>query len=743
MSDTTFTPEKSTSDPVRFAAPVFTATVFVGACLVFSVQPMFAKMVLPLLGGSASVWNVAMVFFQAMLLVGYFYAHLLQRIPSVKGQVMAHVAALAVGALFLPLGVAAGFDEPPATGQAFWLLGLFALSVGAPFAILSATAPLTQAWFARTGHKNAADPYFLYAASNLGSLLALLSYPLVLEPLFGVSLQSTLWAGGYAMFAVLILASGALAAFAQTKAKSVAQAAAASTPASTETLTWKRRAMWVLLAFVPSSLLVGTTAHISIDVAAGPLIWVVPLALYLLTFVVAFAKTKILPNRLTLLLQCALLVAAVAFANGSSLPWFVSLGISLGALFFTGVILHGRLVEDRPSAEHLTEFYIWMSVGGVLGGAFNALLAPMIFKTLLEYGLILVAAAALRPLITPHPVKLVKLGGIIAITLGLTGFVMKQFGLAQPGMLLILAAFVGIAAVFAAPRPFLFAGSLASLFAIGSTLDSSKTLEVYRSFYGVHKVMEQTIDGETYRLISHGSTIHGVQAQSPASHLRPASYYAPETPQGEVVLAMQNAGRLRSAAVIGMGAGSMACYARPGQSWTFYEIDPEIVHIARDSGHFSFLKECAPDARIVLGDGRLEIARQQARTYDFIQLDAFSSDSIPAHLLTREAVRTYADKLNGGGVIMAHISNRHLDLAPVLARVAAAEGLVWRVKKWKPEGGSRSMRALATYVVVMARAPEDLNFATDANGWTDVANDGRRAWTDDFTNIVEAMSEAK
>jgi len=370
---------------------VYTAAIFTSALLLFAVQPLFTKMVLPRLGGSPAVWSVAMVFFQSLLLAGYAYAHYLMRLKSRTAPVVIHLALLAVAALALPLSIASGWGEPPASGYAFWLLGLFAASIGLPFFALAANNPLLQAWFVRTGHPDGPDPYFLYASSNIGSFLALLSYPVLLEPMFTLRMQSAIWTGGYGLLFLLIAACGAL--LLRSSPVEVREAGS-NAPAPS----WTARLRWVFLAAVPSGLLIAVTAHISTDVAAAPLLWVLPLSLYLLTWVLVFQSRPLLPHKWMLMAQpVAIGGILVSLAVGGEQDLLLTLGAHQVCFFVIAMACHGELARTRPPASHLTEFYVALSFGGMVGGLFAGLVAPYAFSWIAEYPILLALAALCRP----------------------------------------------------------------------------------------------------------------------------------------------------------------------------------------------------------------------------------------------------------------------------------------------------------------------------------------------------------
>lgn len=732
----------------RPVAALFAVTVFASATLVFLVQPMVAKLVLPLLGGSPSVWNTSVAFFQAALLAGYGYAHLLQRLPTLRAQALAHMSALAAAAVVLPLSVRQPFGPPSVDHPILWLLGVLAVSIGAPFAVLSATAPLAQAWHARVfGGATGREPYVLYAASNLGSLLALVAYPVVIEPNLTLGAQQAGWSLGYGGF-LLLIGALALVTMRSGAAPSIERIARAA-PSS-----WPERLRWTALAAAPSSLMLGVTAHITTDVASAPFLWVVPLALYLATFVVAFAARPPIPPAVTLPLQAATAAASAVLIPFGTAPLPAQFAAHLSAFFFTALMCHQALVASRPPPERLTEFYFWMSLGGVVGGAFNAFLAPAIFDNVWEYPLVLVLAALARPQ-ARGPVRAqswVMLGLVAVAGLGamvLTTFrgqveglhVVGEAGLAQLGPVALLTA-AAIAAVRLRGDGLFFCAALAAL-SIGAHASSerSSSLKSWRSFFGVLRITETwspTLGGPV-RMLAHGTTLHGAQALNPAFSCRPLVYYTPGSPIGQVfrALAAERPG-LRIGAV-GLGTGSVAAYVRPGDRLTFFEIDPLVVQVATDPRNFSYTSRCAQGAvDYVIGDARLTLAAQPRDAFDILLIDAFSSDAVPAHLLTVEAVRGYLAHLKPDGVLILHLSNRHLDLMGPAQTAAAAAGGSALVQRRRMFGANPGWDADEDAVII-GRSPQALaRFAFDRR-WSAADATAARPWTDDYVNLPGAL----
>ncbi len=738
---------------------LFGLAICAGAALLFLVQPLFARLALPLLGGAPAVWNTAMVFYQAALLAGYAYAHLATRWLGPRRQALVHLAVLAVAALALPIAVPAGWTPPAGSSPVPWLLALLAVAVGLPFFAVAATSPLLQAWFATTGHPAARNPYVLYTASNLGSVLALLGYPAVVEPTLRLAAQSRLWSLGYAGLVALVAAC----AVGVWRATGAGSRGAAGPPAIGARLPAAaprteagvpappppgraRRARWVLLAAVPSSLMLSVTTYLGTDIAAIPLLWVVPLALYLLTFILVFGRRRRVPHRFWVeALPLALLPAVLVLVARANEPLAMVLLAHLLAFFVAAMVCHGELAADRPDPSHLTGFYLWLALGGVLGGAFTALAAPVVFTGIVEYPLVLVAVTLLpaRPraawegrgrreldIVLP----LMMGGTLLAVIRGLEGSCLG------PGAIGPAVGTLTLGCVFFARRPLRFSLALAVLLVAGSAYRGAEgqLLHAERSFFGVSRVSRDP-DGQ-YHLLMHGTTLHGMQALEPARRREPLTYYHASGPVGDVFAALDRLAERRAVAVVGLGAGSLACYGRPGARWTFYEIDPAVLRIASDPRHFSFLHDCPPRVFVRLGDARLVLAGAPDAAYDLIVLDAYSSDAPPLHLITLEAVRLYLSKLAPGGVLLFNVSNRHLRLAPVLGALARAAGLVARARDDAAVGPAERARGKTeSHWIVMARRVEDLGaLATDPR-WSSVAPADGAPWTDDFASLLTAF----
>ena len=731
--------EGATLPPARL---IFTATIFLGSFLLFLTQPMVARMAMPRLGGTPAVWNSAMLLYQALLLAGYAYAHVLGRLPT-RVQLGVHLGLFALAALTLPVSLA---GVVPALGAepALWVLWLLGATIAPLFFVIAAQAPLMQSWFARSGDAGAHDPYFLYAASNLGSFAGLITYPLLFEPFLTLSQQSLLWSGGYLLLALGVILCGLMVPPAPGR-----RARSESTP-----LGWQRPLKWVLLAAIPSGLLLSSTMHLTTEVLAAPFLWVIPLGVYLLTFVLAFAhRGRLVQGLIALAPFVVLLLGAVVMIEGRGLPFILAVaGVVL--LFFAALGLHARLVDDRPDPSRLTEFYLSMSFGGMLGGLFAALIAPLLFNWTWEHPLLVLAAVALLPVpaIFRDPGASrpwAWLIGIPVVALGLSLLADSEQVTGLPRWASIL---LGIPILLWTLRSAAIRWRYALLFGLlmmgyGGWTALARSFDPdarERSYFGIYGI-EATRDG-TARYLRHGTTMHGIQLLDPERAAIPGSYYAPGSAVG---LAFGNAQRLYGTharlGVIGLGTGTLVCYARPGQQWTAFEIDPLIVRIARDSRRFTFLSRCKPDLDIVVGDARLMLDRYPDDSFDMLAVDAFSSDAIPMHLMTLEAFQLYDRVLADNGLLLVHISNRYLDLEPVVAAAARAGGWNALLRDYRPGEEGRAFLASRSIWVAMSKDPEALrrlieDTADDDSGWRPVR--GRhtlRPWTDDFGSVLPVL----
>ncbi len=739
--------------------PLFAATIFLAAALLFVVEPMAAKLILPLLGGSPAVWNTCMVFFQAALLAGYLGAHLL-------GQFRLRLASIYVALLCSPLLLSLvthrfiiasprELAEPVPAFPITWVLLALAFTVGAPFLLLSAAAPLLQRWFAATSHRSAKDPYFLYAASNAGSMVGLLGYPLFIEPWLTLSAQRRAWSFGYGILTVLIALCCAAARRSAanpersggTPANSFSPSPHPPIPPSAPPPPWRTRALWLLLAFVPSSLTLGVTQYLSTDVAAVPLLWVVPLAIYLLTFIVAFSGSRAAsPASISKILPIAVVAVAITFfIRGYHLPAFAFFALHLATLFLSGLLCHSRLAAKRPGPDHLTEFYLIIALGGVLGGTFNSLLAPLLFSSIAEYPIVLVLACLLRTRPASEaprrPLQLAIDGALVVLIVSVVIFT-EQIGdrLGLPNGAAKLAMGLGVPAILCyllAPRRLSFALGAGAL--VGTSLyltgADGVLLRSDRTFFGIYRV---TRAGGYTRLI-HGTTDHGMQSTDPPKQRTPLTYYHPASPIGQAFAAFGASPLFDRVGLVGLGTGALAAYGRPGQHLTFHEIDPAVVRIAEDPAFFTYLRDCRATYNILLGDGRLTLAAVPDGDYGLIVLDAFSSDAIPLHLMTLEALDIDLAKLRPHGLIAFHISNQFLNLGPIVARLASERGLALIDQMQEvPEAVIRDEGRYTSHWVLLARDRADFGPLLKDPRWLPGANPGP-LWTDDYSNILSVM----
>lgn len=722
----------------QVGAGPYIAAIFLSAALVFLVQPMFAKMATPLLGGAPNVWNVSLVCFQAALLLGYAYAHLLNHfVTSLRAQVGIHAAFLVSAALVLPFQLSGALGDPNPSQPTLWLIGVFALSIAPPFAVIAATAPLIQSWYSRSGRADAHDPYHLYGASNIGSLIGLLAYPLLLEPLLPLAAQTFSWSIGYGALAILLIASG-LIAFSTGGGAAPAIAAAVETAEGSRASgagRWQQRFWWLACAFVPSSLLVGVTTHISTDIASVPFLWVAPLVIYITSFIIVFAKRPAVSlEQSNRLLPLGVATAAVGLSSIASPPIIVGLIMHLLVLFLAAVLAHGAMAEDRPEAKRLTEFYLIMSLGGVLGGAFNALLAPVLFDSVIEYPLMLLAILLIRPGLRWMGEGRTRIWSLLAVVALCGALVLRMADATGATTVFRILHFIAIISIVFTGNsrlgPMIAAACAFGISAIGNPVGAGYS---ERGFFGVVKILEL----EDVRVLMHGTTSHGSQFKTPEKALQPTTYYASQTPIGQIFETHLAPG---SVGVVGLGTGSVACYMQPDQSYVYYEIDPLVVKFAKNPEHFTYLSECSPTAEIILGDGRLNLAAQPAGKHSLLLIDAFSSDSIPVHLLTVEAVELYLSRLTEDGLLVMHISNRHLDLSRIVARIAEQIGVPAYYQFYvADENAISDFGAASSQVVVLARSESALDAIKDDARWSLLVSDGKRAWRDDYSNVIGAI----
>jgi hypothetical protein len=677
----------------------YACTIFLSAFLLFAVQPMIGKIILPWFGGSAAVWSTCLLFFQAALLAGYLYAHRSTRSLKPKHQATLHIALMALSLAVLPILPSPSWKPAHAGDPSLRILLLLAATIGLPYLLLSTTSPLLQAWYVAA--KPGAIPYRLFALSNFGSLLALLSYPVFVEPAFTTHGQAYGWSAIYVLFAVIC---GALAWKAMRAPAPKPHEAFATTPAPPPS--WTIRIVWTALAACASTLLLAISNHLSSNVAPIPFLWVLPLAVYLLSFILCFERDKVYNRGIFLpLLVIALDGAAYAiYANegNPNIAWAIPTFVA--ALFVCCMVCHGELARLKPDPRHLTSFYMMISLGGTLGGVFVAIVAPRVFHTYFELPLAMVACSALAAMvlwISPQnwkgriPVAAVRIA-MLAFTVGL---------------------------------------------AIHLGYQKRRSDQIFRlslrNFYGVLRVRDIPADEETtpVRRLIHGTINHGTQRLDAAYRDEPTSYYGPFSGMGRAMTYQQKRGPVR-VGVIGLGAGVTAGFCRPGDVFRFYEINPLALSIA--STWFTFLRDCKADHRVLLGDARLTLEAQPSQQFDLMAIDAFTSDAIPVHLLTREAFILYFRHLKPTGILAVHVSNRYLDLVPVVARNAHDLGKT--AVDVDDEDESADYYSDSDWVLVSS----DAAIFHDAAFKSSSVEPARlkpnlRPWTDDYSNLFQIL----
>jgi SAM-dependent methyltransferase len=730
-------------------ALLYTITLFLSATLLFVVQPLVGKQLLPVLGGTPAVWNACLLFFQAALLGGYFYVHRLQQLAP-RWQLLVHGSVLALGCLSLllrdplladPTSIPTDSDYPTLS-----LLFVLMLMVGLPFVALSATAPLLQSWFAQAGSR---DPYFLYAASNIGSLLGLLGYPFLIEQQLDLDTQRLFWAKGFVVVAGMMLLCGL---FAKRRVNEIIAVEVTDLP---RWAFWK----WVVLAAIPSSWLLAVTSHLTTDIAPVPLLWVVPLALYLLSFVLVFAwwpePLRILFGRLVPML---LMFLVVAWLSQATEPLFLVAAVHLVTFTAVALLCHGELAASRPVPQQLTRFYLALSVGGVLGGFCTAILAPLLFANagLLEYPLLMILVVFIRPDVKKWTFGkrdalylLIWASVTLALNMLVARFVEMPSDPESPDALLYRVTRIGlmiglpVVSLFAlAWNPIRFAIGLVLLLVICqlSLNPTGSTLLISRNFFGTLKV-SRSADGQFIQLV-HGTTQHGQQRIDEQDKPTPRMYYYPTGPIGRLLEKLP-AEQKKRVGVVGLGCGAMAAYIEPGQEWTFFEIDPGVVRIAEDPRFFNFLQQAKAKPRIVLGDARRTLNLEADGSFDLLVLDAFSSDAIPVHLLTQEAIALYAKKLSPNGVLAFHLSNRYLNLPPLVARLGEGNSPAFqmRLDEDLPSENERAMGKFASTWAVLFREEAHLGDARKDLRFQKFFTSPGPIWTDRFSNLLSVWKE--
>jgi hypothetical protein len=724
----------------RREAIVFAATVGLGALLLFSIQPMLGKALLPSLGGSPLAWATVMVFFQSIVLLGYALAHATTAVLGPRRQAALHVALLAIGLLWLPLRDSLSLDlaGSDSASAILTLLIELAVAIGLPCLAVAGTAPTLQRWYSALGNGGnpgkPRDPYWLYVASNLGSLFALFAYPLLLEPTLGLSLQRLGWSAAYVL---LVLLSGACAYFLlRASTTPSVPAERASAPSKPSSVTAATRARWVIYAAIPSALTLAATTHVTTDLAPVPLLWTTPLAIYLGSFALTFSRFGAAIRRWAIpLTPIAVLPLIPLLVLGVSTPVWVVAVVHLVALGWVSTVMHGELSATRPVPERLTSFYAWIGLGGALGGVFVALAAPTLFSSAAEYPLLVVVALALIPRGDGWKARRLWIGAIALGGLAVATLSSSHGHDPMSGEPISYAGFSLMLLPFLAAHRWHRAGAwgLAAILVLGTLLvrTGRPSMQTRRSLFASYRVAEDP--GRELRYLAHGNTIHGAQSTRPELREWGLPYYPPGSPMPELFDEVRREDP--RAAVLGLGIGAMAPIgAERGWELTFIELDPAVAELARQ--HFSFLDDCGARCGVVIGDGRIELARDSKR-YDVIVLDAFSSSAVPIHLLTKEAFALYAERLRPRGILAVHITNRHVELADVVAATGAAAGFRAVHRRHEPDQDSlpAGLFVADSHWVLLERESEIGELERLPGDWQPLrASPATSAWSDDHAN---------
>jgi hypothetical protein len=681
--------------------------IFASAFLLFQVQPILGKMILPWFGGAAGVWIVCLLFFQVVLLLGYLYAHLLVRKFRAPLSGRIHAALLVASLAVLPVAPKTAWQPASPLHPALQILGLLAVTVGLPYFLLTSTSPLLQAWYAQRGW--GASPYRFYAVSSTGSMLALVSYPLCIEPWLATSRQAVGWSWGYA--AVALMCAGVALASPRT---APADGQAAGTPAPP----WQMQVLWVSLAACGSALLLAITHHITQNIAAVPLLWIIPLALYLLSFILCFEGREWYRRDLFLrLLGVALGSTAYALSpKFAGLPLVVSIPFYCGCLFIGCMFCHGELARLKPDPQHLTSFYLMSSLGGAVGALFVALLAPRLFSGDYELRIALGFCALLVLVVNYRDPQ--------------SPFYRARW---QPVWLLMVAV------------------ALAIIISLGVTgrEESKGARLMVRNFYGVLRIVDevgpnvvmargataQSLVGDLrLEKLMNGTIDHGLQFLAPARRDQPTTYYGPESGVGIALKAAETRAPLH-VGVVGLGVGTLAAYGKPGDHFQFYEINPLVVQIAQQD--FTFLRDSPAKIEIALGDGRHLLEQEPPQGFDALVVDAFSGDSIPVHLLTREAFELYFRHLKPDGVLAVHISNQYLNLAPVVTGAA----LGYNKEAVLVENPADSPRGIYRASWILVGEPQGFlgKAEIERAGIRFGVGSPQLVWTDDYSSLLKVL----
>jgi spermidine synthase len=763
--------------PLLGATLPFSLPIGLSAFLLFSVEPLVGRLVLPVFGGTPAVWATVLFFFQGILLVGYLYGHLSVTRLGVWGPPL-HLVLAGLAVLALLVGPARLGDlRVDAVPPVFDLIRILFVVIGLPALVLTTTTPLVSGWFEAAREREAVgDPYWLYALSNGGSLLALLAYPVLIEPRLGLGAQRGIWAIGYALLVVLlaVAASRALPAI-RARVATDASAAAPEAPAmpglaaaavaapvtsvasltarAATTVDWRRRGRWLLLAAVPSGLLSAVTTFIATDLVSAPLLWVLPLSIYLISFIIAFSpRGDRWIGRATLAAPAMITLLWVPYGSAGGWPVLAVLAMELVAFGIVATALHGQLARDRPDPSRLTEFYLILSLGGALASAFVALVAPNVFPGVWELPILLVGALVGLALVAPNAPFRRRPGSVLdfspfiggarrRMTLYLVAAALLVVALVATGALATEAGIrwllVGGIILLVGARPWFLAIATAFVLALATFVLQPPAEFRDRSFFGVTEVLESP-NGEL-TLLMNGTTVHGSQATDPAKARTPQSYYVRGGPVGDIfaVGAPAGADAVRTVGIAGLGGGALATYADAATSMTFFEIDPVVIEVASDPRFFTYLSDVTPRPTVVEGDARLSFEDEPAGRYDLLIMDAFSSDSVPVHLLTVEAIADEIRITKPDGLLVFHVSNRYYNLSPAIAAAVTEQGLTI-LEKWHQPGANKEPGETPSHWLAASRDAATIE-ALRAEGWTAVvASD--RPFTDDYADLLRYLN---
>ncbi|QEG24008.1 hypothetical protein [Mariniblastus fucicola] len=754
----------------------FSFTLLVSSFLLFLVQPMIGRMILPSLGGTPAVWNGCVLFFQAVLLAGYAWAHYGPPKMGVRNHLIGHLTILALVCFLLPMHLVEDWAVPTDSNPIGWLVGQLAVCVGLPFFIISSSAPLLQRWFGLSSGNDGSEPWFLYAVSNIGSLAALISYPFLVERYLGLTAQGWFWTGGFMLLAVLFIACGWIT-LSKTDLTSLERT---PTTVKARSLPWKNRLRYIALAAIPSSLMLGVTTVVSTEVGSFPLMWSIPLALYLLTFIFVFSNRNPIPHGtlIFILPGMLLLMPLISLIDPGENP-LLMIFIHFSIFFVVAMVCHGELNRLKPSVEQLTEFYLMMSIGGVVGGAVNSLIAPNLFNSILEYPLMLVAACLVLPARKALNGNADSDGAnvdwfqeyvgikplLVAASLAFSWFLFESVAL-PPAFRTVIG--FGVPAVIClsmveAPRKFAVGYAILAL-ACPMIMDIRDVVTRERGFFGVNEIAID--DKGKFIMLVNGRTLHGMQRLDQNENPEALTYYHLDGPIGDVFRLYGD--RCNRIAAVGLGVGSLAAYATEDQDFDFYEIDPVVYQFASNKQYFSYLssaKDSGANVNVVLGDARIQLdllrrriagqhepvrgsafhpasyRRTKSEKYQMMVMDAFGSDAVPLHLLTEEAIQLYLDLLEDDGLLVFHVSSKFIDFAPIGAGISERFKLAAAMRIDLPDQATidETGRTASFYMVMSKDAEVVEKFMQTGNGWQSIASDRKLVWTDEHTNVLDVI----